>query len=398
MTTFMPTIDLNNYINFDKINDDKYLKQQNLCVIRKDDYTILKYNNKQFLSVGLENFRSVILYKGRIVSFAPQKSLPLISMKKYPTIKNMTVEEYVEGTMMNVFHNGSEWEMATRSVIGGYGKFYNNNSRKIFRTMFMEAMNTSKLEFNNLNKSYCYSFVFQHPDNRIVCKTTVPKLYLCAVYKIEGTIIEEINFRSDETLCSIVNVPKIYSNKFNPTFENWNDVTDKFANKETTPYDIMGVVIKHGGMRTKIRNPNYEFVRQLRGNQPKLQFQYYNLRRMGKVRDFLKFYPEYKRKFAAFRSHIHNYTDTLHQYYMRCFIKHEKPLKEFPYEYKSHMYALHQIYLNELRDTKKFISLSKVIEYINNLAPAQLMFTINYRLRKQYVEDKKNDFTSISTT
>jgi hypothetical protein len=395
MTTFMPTFDLNNYFDFEKINNDEYIKLQNLSVIRKNDYAILKYNNKQFLSGGLENFRSVILYKGRIVSFAPPKSVSLINMQKYPTIKNMTMEEYVEGTMMNVFYNGTDWEMATRSVIGGYGKFYNTTSIKNFRTMFMEAMNTSTLEFDNLNKLYCYSFVFQHPDNRIVVKTTTPKLYLCAVYKIEGTIVEEINFRSDGTLCSIVNVPKIYSNKFRPKFESWSDVTDKFANKETTSYDIMGVVIKHGGMRTKIRNPNYEFVRQLRGNQPKLQFQYYNLRRMGKVRDFLKFYPEYKREFSSFRTQIHTYTKNLHQYYLQCYVKKEKPLKEFPYEYRSHMYALHQIYLNELRIDKKFISLSKVIYYINNLASAQLMFTINYKLRRQYVTETEKEFNTI---
>jgi len=395
MTTFMPTFDLNNYFDFEKINDDEYIKLQNLSVIRKDDYTILKYNNKQYITDNTGIFRSVVLYKGRIVSFAPPKSVSLINMQKYPTIKNMTMEEYVEGTMMNVFYNGTDWEMATRSVIGGYGKFYNTTSTKKFRTMFMEAMNNSQLQFDNLNKLYCYSFVFQHPDNRIVVKTASPKLYLCAVYKIEGYIIEEINFREDESLCSRINIPKIYSNKYSPKFENWNEVRDKFANKETTSYDIMGVVIKHAGVRSKMRNPNYEFVRQLRGNQPKLQFQYYNLRRMGKVRDFLKFYPEYKKEFGVFRNQIHNYTKNLHQYYLQCYVKKEKPLKEFPYEYRSHMYALHQIYLNELRIDKKFISLSKVIYYINNLASAQLMFTINYKLRRQYVTETEKEFNTI---
>ena len=382
----MSTYDLSNYFDFEKINDDEYIKAQNLSVIRKDNYTILKYINKIFLCDRTLNFRSVVLYKDRIVSFAPPKSISLFNMQKYPNIKNMTFEEFVEGTMVNVFYNGLKWEMATRSIIGGHGKFY-KKSAKNFRTMFIEAMNTSHLEFDNLNKSFCYSFVFQHPDNRIVIKTTTPKLYLCAVYKIKGTIIEEINFRTDEALCSRVNVPKIYSNKLCPKFENWCNVRDTFANKETTPYDIMGVIIKYGGVRSKMRNPNYEFVRQLRGNQPKLQFQYYNLRRMGKVRDFLKFYPEYKKDFSVFRTQIHTYTQNLHQYYLRCYVKKEKPLKEFPYEYRTHMYTLHQIYINELRVDKKCISLSKVINYINNLAPAQLMFTINYKLRKQYVDD-----------
>ena len=43
-----------------------------------------------------------------------------------------------------------------------------------------------------------------------------------------------------------------------------------------TNYNTLGFVLinKVTGERAKIRNPVYEQVRQLRGNQPKLQFQY----------------------------------------------------------------------------------------------------------------------------
>ena len=42
----------------------------------------------------------------------------------------------------------------------------------------------------------------------------------------------------------------------------------------------MGVVLKCGNNRTKIWNPNYLKVKHLRGNNPKIQFQYYNLLRI----------------------------------------------------------------------------------------------------------------------
>ena len=59
-----------------------------------------------------------------------------------------------------------------------------------------------------------------------------------------------------------------------------------------TSYHIQGVVIKtDDGARYKFRNPNYEHVRHLRGNQPKLQYQYLVLRQSGKVKEYLQYYP-----------------------------------------------------------------------------------------------------------
>ena len=51
----------------------------------------------------------------------------------------------------------------------------------------------------------------------------------------------------------------------------------------------MGVIVYHkSGVRTKFRNPNYEFVRQLRGNEPKKQYRYLVLRQQEKVMEYLK--------------------------------------------------------------------------------------------------------------
>ena len=79
-----------------------------------------------------------------------------------------------------------------------------------------------------------------------------------------------------------------------------------------TSYDIVGVIIHNiqTGERTKIRNPIYEKVRNLRGNQPKLQYQYLCLRKEEKVEDYLKFFPENKSQFLEFSDQIHLFTET----------------------------------------------------------------------------------------
>ena len=188
------TFDFDNVFDFARIQDAEYLKESNVVTHKKGNYILIKYN-KTGLSASnvdtLGNFRSVILNTdtGNIVCFAPPKSFYFeLFQDKYiedmAEEKKITFEDYVEGTMVNAFYDG-EWQISTRSVIGGKGVFYKGG--KTFRQMFLECMEACSLEFDDLNSDYCYSFVIQHPDNRIVSKVRSPSLYLCAVYKIDGT-------------------------------------------------------------------------------------------------------------------------------------------------------------------------------------------------------------------
>ena len=42
----------------------------------------------------------------------------------------------------------------------------------------------NNLNFNLLDKNFCYSFVLQHPENRIVVSFTTPQLYLISIFNI----------------------------------------------------------------------------------------------------------------------------------------------------------------------------------------------------------------------
>ena len=81
----------------------------------------------------------------------------------------------------------------------------------------------------------------------------------------------------------------------------------------------------------------------------------------------------------------------LHTNYVTCFIKKQKGLKEFSPQFKSHMYSLHKHYLT-IRESKGYINKNVVINYINNLHPAQIMCVLNYNMREV---SKKFDTTMI---
>jgi hypothetical protein len=266
--------------------------------------------------------------------------------------------------------------------------------------MFIEACNACNFNINTLNPEFSYSFVLQHPNNRIVLPVKKPQLYLVAVYKIVHTP-EDIRIIQHPLNRVIVNglwhtstikFPKIFD------FTSYTELIKEFASPNTS-YDIMGIIVKNyeTGERTKFRNPIYEEVKHLRGNQPKLQYQYLHLRKEGKMPQFLKFYPELKSQMSNFREQLHMFTNTLHQNYFSCYIKKEKPLNQFSDQYRTHMFKLHEIYLNDLRPKQLFITNTIVINYVNNLHPSLLMYSLNYSMRKKMIDTIKVQNTPDNT-
>jgi hypothetical protein len=370
------------------------------CRTNNSFYSVIRYD-KNFLCVDLiPSFgicRSVILNSAnQVVSFAPPKSYHAdVFIKKYnETTDGIQAEEFVEGTMINVFFDPTigvtgSWEISTRNTVGATSSFYKSTGSKTFRQMFMEAATECKLDINKLETELCYSFVLQHPENRIVVPFSKPQLYLVGVYKINNrpnnvTIdffdAEEYQHFFSELETS-VKFPQIYD------FTKYSELIEKYGSMNTS-YDIVGVVIrnKNTGERTKIRNPVYEQVRNLRGNQPKLQYQYLCLRKDGKVKDFLKFYPENKAEFSTFRDQVHLFTNTLYSNYVSCYIKKEKPLIEFSEQFRTHMFNIHQLYMNELREKKLFVNTTFVQKYVNELHPSLLMYCLNFQMRKRNVD------------
>jgi hypothetical protein len=381
-----------------------------------EKYKIVRYN-KDILAVDLIPsyglLRSVIINSlGKVIGFAPPKSLPADQfLQKYSIQEeHVCVQEFVEGTMINVFYDDSisDWKIATRNTVDAEVFFYQKTDGKTFNVMFREACQQNNFNFETLNQNFCYSFVLQHPDNRIVVPFKTPQLYLVEVYMIVQSspktdgLVQSSPKTDGLTTIDVVpqNLALVKANgewsqttvKFPETYvvPTYSELIDIFASANT-PYNIMGIVIKNvvTNERTKIRNPIYEEIRHLKGNHCKLQYQYLTLRKEGKLPEFLKYYPESKKDFSECRNQVHMFTNTLHQNYMACYIRKEKPLGEFGQQYRTHMYKIHEQYINVLKPNNFYVNNTIVQKYVNNLHPSLLMHSLNYHLRKQNVDTIK---------
>ena len=423
-------------------NNNEYLIKK-IYTFLNNEYTIIKYNKEKLkeleklkydnielteLFYELSKFRSVVVRNNKVVVYSPAKSVDYDTFKaENPNESECWSEDFVDGTMINVFYDNinESWEIATKSTVGGNILFFNdiknyedlkkstsnpsnqentdnieyenshNDEHEIeleyqvqkyntFRSMFFEACNANNFNLNSLDKRYCYVFVLQHPFNRIVTPVVLPVIFLIKIYEINNDNFPQVQI-TDINIPNLATTPPYIFLNTGVQFLNrypitkYSDIENHYSS-ENTPYYCVGCMIYNmNGVRTKIRNNNYEKVRKLRGNQPKLQYNYLCLKQENKIQDFLYYYPEHFVLFKKFKLLLFTYTNELFMNYISCFIRKEKPLKEYDFQFKTHMYNLHDIYKKDLKPNGKYIDKKFVIDYVNTLHPSQQMFVINYK-------------------
>ncbi len=352
-------------------------------------YNIMKYNkdNTNFNPInGLS--RSIIFSNGKLNVFSPPKGINFIDFINNYNVTQCYGEEIIEGTMINIFYDNDIncWNIATKTSVGGKIRYFQEQEN--FDILFNEVCTKLELNINEFDEKYMYSLVMQHPNNKFVLPINEMKLYVIAIYKIEDMMVTEI----PREKYSELNLDHQFNKLWFP-YRFYIDSYENLMNNFTMNNSIynVGVMVKtFTGVRTKLVNPGYKYIKNLRGNNSKLQFQYLCLRKDNRVKEYLHYFPGSRKVFSEFRKYIHIFTQTLYTNYISCYIKKEAPLLEYSYKFRTHMYNLHQYYLT-IKNNNGYVNKQIVIDYINNLEPAVLMYSLNYDLRemgKNFCENK----------
>jgi len=360
---------------------------------------------KQFIG-DVRQYRSVIMSdpENKILCFSPPKSINYDEFKnKYPEINNrIFTNEIIEGTMINLFYDKriNKWEISSKGAVGGQYYYYRNiyddtvqshEKQTTFYQMFLDAFRSSETQqlnelpfIESLSKNYSYSFVMQHPDNHIVCKIDEPKLYLVAVYDINDidnkaiyippTVYEQ--WTIFDSIRGIIDFPKQYDLT---TYVQCEDTILSIQND----FNNIGMMLTNieTGERTALKNPAYDEIKKLRGNNPNLQYQYLCLRRMNKVKKFLQYFPQYTMTFSNFYKGFNDFVTNTHSSYVAYYIKkNPEPIskKYFPHIYKIH----HTVYLPSLQSEKLIIRRKIVQNYFDAMEPRDLIYHLNYDKRQ----------------
>ena len=376
----------NNFNETLKINKINYTTKRN------DSYSIIRYNKSLMtseLAPSLGLIKCLVLNnEQKVVGFAPIKALDFDTFKRL-NIKNTShiiAEEFIDGLMVNLFWNpniniSGGWEIATRNTVGG-DIFYIN--KKTCATLFKEVITFVNLDIHELDKSYSYSFVIKNAD------CLKPELYLVEIYEILQTITEIILvFQMDrEATVEKIDCFKHSDVKFPTQCKEWTTYDElklNFASLNSSSI-TKGIVLKNqiNGERSAIYNPVYKFFTFC--SDEKEFYKYLVLRHEGKIKEFLSFYPEKKKKWSIFRDYLHDFTKVLHRLYIECNVKKLQPMSSAKVMFQYHLLRLHEIYMTELIRKKQHITYSVVKKYVNELPP-HILFSCLIKPKQDYLNE-----------
>jgi hypothetical protein len=345
-------------------------EQNGVAVIRYDKLVKTTVDVAQYRSVvwDISNNTPLCVAPFRAVEGAPPVNTPFSS-----------VEDFVDGFMMNAWLYNDVLQVATRTRVGGDNTFY---SEKTFGQLFDECLeNTSLKNRDGLKKcleglrsaenasSAFVSFVVQHPEHRIVAKAPSPILFTVHT----GCVMADRTVRISERS---VHWPQelsalrigTYGQK---SFEKDDEVEVLLRNTAAQRgWRWQGLVFKDGkGRRWRMRTPTYTLLRQLRGSESSTLERFFRLRAQRKVVDYLKHYKEDSDEFWSYEEVLRARTADVFSAYVDVHKAHAVKFKELPEQIRPAVFLLHTKWREQLRPKGFYVRLQNVIEVVNALRP-----------------------------
>ena len=312
---------------------------------------------------GSQWFRSVVwdTVKNRPVCVSPQKA----TEGPPPIDTTLTVEDFVEGVMINVFgtldeNNEPKYHLASRSQYDASGTFY---SKRSFKELFMDSLAGKELFDYVENPSADFpstfqSLVLQHPEHQIVTKFMKPHLIAVEAGKVDA---------SGNVFFTHGHAQKIFVDRL--TFSSEKEIWDLIQTKSMEKgWRWQGLVFKDDkGNRWRLKNTTFTYLQGLRGNDALAADRFLRLRAAYKITEYLTHFAEEKQEFWSLEQKLRSATKAVYDAYVSVHKSHEKTLADIPQPAKTIVFKLHAHYLANLRAQKRSIVMKDVVDLVNAL-------------------------------
>lgn len=321
-------------------------------------FAIIRYKKGETNLSLLEDahwLRSVVWHKEKHlpVCVAPRKA----NAGPPPTGSPLTVEEFYDGVMVNVFKcvGDSKTHITTRSQYDASSSFY---CIKSFKTLFEEAVPDIQTLVDNATENYPANYtscVLQHPENRIVATTPKPIVFSVETGRIsaDGTV---------DIVARCIGVKPV-------VFETEKDAHELIRKDAIQRgWRWQGHIFRDdSGNRWRMRSSTYTYIRTLRGNDAKVADRFLRLRAAGSITEYLKHYAEERQIFWEYETALRDKTRQIYDGYVSVHKSHEKKLADLPQPDKTVVFKLHAHYLAHLREQKKPLRIQDAIDLVNAL-------------------------------
>ena len=273
---------------------------------------------------------------------------------------SFTVEEFVDGVMINQFHDGTRWRLASHTQIDATTSFF---GKRPFAELFNETFTSLGLTTDLLTPGVSYSWVLQHPEERIVVAPAygIPTLTLVSTYPKVAA----------ETLGPMLATFQVAKYDL-ATLEEVKNFVE--AEGRRRRHLFKGVVLKTAdGERYKLTSNEYDAVRFLRGNQAKRSYTWLALWSAGQLPTYLRFYPEEQCDADAVIAKFKEITQEAHTMYLKVYRQRELPLGQAPQKFRKLLWDAHK--------AGKGAYFPNMRAFMNELDTARKLWLVNYEQR-----------------
>jgi hypothetical protein len=387
------------------------------------------YNYDKSILSSLDNFhdkyRSVVFShpENKLLCFSPPKSIEYYDfVGKYagvigePRQNNITATEKIEGISINLFydHRIQSWEISTKTNIGGnywyFLKSTTDNSitqlasqsganytekSSTFYDMFLDTLIQSRntpLNDNpwirELPKTHCYSFVLQHPENQILIPIKSPKLWLVSVYEIRDNYAIHIPSWEYKKWSILMNMVGVIDFPKELDVCNYQELQNYVSKYIDHPFRLTkGIVLwnEKTGERTLLNNPNYADLVKLRELSPSLQYEYFCIKRIGKLTEYMEYFPQIKKSIITMENIYTEFVKSLHACYMDVYVFKTVTLNNINAQFRPYVENLHKtVYLPAIR-TRNPVKITKAVvqAYIDKMEPREQLFVFSHIKRER---------------
>jgi hypothetical protein len=328
--------------------------------VQPDDELVIIYYNKES-NMALEHvgyFRSVVW---NVVTNHPVCVGPIQSKSSATPLETFTVaEDFVDGVMINMFWTPTGWRFATRSKLDALSTFY---SKKPFAKLFMEAVAASGLNLMSLDQTYTYSWVLQHPEERIVVAPAygVPKLFLVEIRNSTMEVIQVPEYadlgpkcHALATINDVKERVKAWGVRFGPQWK--------------------GLMLKGAdGSRYGLTTEQYDAALALRGNVAKLPYIWLERFSQKKISQYLALYPEEANSATATIEAFKACTQEAYDLYQKIYRRREFPLGKAPQKYRKLLWDIHA--------ARAGAYFPNLVAFMNEQDTARKLWLVNYAVR-----------------
>jgi len=272
-------------------------------------------------------------------------------------LNNLYIEHSIEGTLIRLFYYNEEWIVSTKKCIDASKSIW--ISKKNFLELFEECLEKyfNMHQFKNiLNKSYCYSFIIMHPENKIVVNYITPSLYH----------ISTRDLNTFKEICNDIGIPKPKRNNISYDYFQKNLYIDTSLQYEGYIFSDLNY------NRCKIKNPYYNKVRYLWGNTNNRFYRYIELRKDYNIlNEYIYYFSNDTNNFLEYEKNIQNLAYEILRIYLLKYV--QKNDVKIPFYFSKIIYKLHENFLKNKIKT----DYNKIMLKLLELEPKKLYFMIN---------------------